>query len=89
MIVVFGSEPDAFYIGYGRRWSANKMPPVLMEQIQTSVLSPFSTSWLSCSSDCQQFIYRNWVSDSRGVLTGDTVPGLQSSTTTRLTLKSS
>lgn len=64
MIVVFGSEPDAFYIGYGRRWSANKMPPALMDQIQTSVLSPFSASWLSCSSDCQQFIYRNWVTDA-------------------------
>ncbi|KAJ7887262.1 hypothetical protein B0H14DRAFT_3430752 [Mycena olivaceomarginata] len=58
-LVVFGADPDSFYLGHGRRHSFQNMPDAFAKQVQGVELPITQTSWISFNPTGTKFIARN------------------------------
>ncbi|KAJ7843005.1 hypothetical protein B0H14DRAFT_3139757 [Mycena olivaceomarginata] len=58
-LVVFGANPDSFYLGHGRRHSFQNMPDAFAKQVQGVELPITQTSWISFNPTGTKFIARN------------------------------
>ncbi|KAF8868532.1 hypothetical protein BD779DRAFT_947967, partial [Infundibulicybe gibba] len=73
MLVVFGSSPESYLVGCGRRFSWKNFPQSLTEIIQSGGLTMPNTAWISVTRDM-----KNWVALNRMTAKRYFSPGLES-----------